>query len=439
MKLSPRQAQEFLDSLTDDEAIALAHDWPTFARPEQMEPPGEWSAWIILAGRGFGKTRAGAEWVRQRVYDGAKRIALIAETQKDLEEVMVGGDSGLLSVFPPGERPDVRYRPLRIKFHTGAEALGYVANEPDQLRGPQFDTAWCDELAKWNRAQETWDMLQFTMRLGESPRTIITTTPRGPRLIKDIMAMDSTVVTRGSTRDNLENLAPLFVQSLEQRYAGTRLGRQELDAEILEDVPGALWQRSTFGKHRITDPKALPSFSRIVVAVDPAISTNEHSDETGIICAGLTMEDRPRAVILEDASGVYTPSQWGRQVAAVYHRWNADRIVAEANQGGDMVKHVINTAVNARIHMVHASRGKVTRAEPASALYEQGRVSHYGRLDQLEDQMAAFTPDFDRKAQGYSPDRLDAAVWALADLFPQVIRPSVHRGQTAAPRYMETF
>jgi phage terminase large subunit-like protein len=369
-----------------------------------------------LAGRGFGKTEAGAQWIRERVQNGARNIALIGETQKDLEEVMV---ARLLAIHPDHEKPTVRYKPVRLIWPNGATAFGYNGTEPDQLRGPEFDTAWIDELAKYRYARETWDMLQFTMRLGDDPRVFVTTTPRPIPLIKDIMADAGTVITRGSTRDNADNLAPSFIKTVVNKYAGTRLGRQELDAEILDDVPGGLWTRDAIDKCRIKD---IPEMSRVVVGVDPsgtkgttAAGTKGKvaSDDVGIVVCGRGVDGR--AYVLADWTCNLSPAGWGRRVIEAFHTFKADRIVAEINYGGAMVEAVIHAADEyAPVTVVTASRGKVARAEPVAALYEQGRVSHIGAMPDLEDQLCAFTPS------GYvgegSPDRADAMVWALTEL-----------------------
>jgi phage terminase large subunit-like protein len=409
-KLPRADQQAFIASLTDDEAKALLTDWRGFlARPEQIAPPGDWSTWVINAGRGFGKTEAGAQWVRERVEAGARNIALIAETQKDLEEVMV---ARLLSIFPDGHRPSVRYKPVRVTWPNGAQALGYNGTEPDQLRGPEFDTAWIDELAKYRRARETWDMLQFTMRSGPDPRVIVTTTPRPIPVLREILASPRSVVTRGSTFDNAANLPAQFLADLQNRYGGTRLGRQELNAEMLDDLPGALWTRAMFDDHRV---KSAPDLRRIVVAVDPSGTggAGDDGDSVGIVVGGLGVDGR--GYVLADRTCKLSPDGWGRRAVEAYHEFKADRIVAERNFGGAMVEHVIRT-VDKRVSYkeVTASRGKVARAEPVAALYEQGRISHVGGFAELEDQCCMIGPD------GFigdgSPDRADALVWALTEL-----------------------
>lgn len=418
--LPPQQRQAILDELTEEQAAQLAWDWRFWARPEQIAPDGDWLTWVILAGRGFGKTRAGAEWIREQVKAGKRRIALIGETQKDLEEVMIEGDSGILSVFPPDEMPNYRRRPVRLEFKTGALALGYNATEPGQLRGPQFDAAWADELAKWAYARETWDMLQFGLRLGE-PRQLVTTTPRPIPVLKEIIAASSTVLTRGRTADNEANLAPSFMQTIAERYAGTRLGRQELEAEILDDIPGALWSRAMLDKAFI---RKAPELVRVVVAVDPSGTRglSDDGDEVGIIVAGKGIDGN--AYLLADRSCKLSPDGWGRRAAEAYREFNADRLIAERNFGGAMVEHVIRTVDKTISYReVTASRGKIARAEPVAALYEQGRVKHVGPFPDLEQQLCAMTPD------GYlndgSPDRADALVWAITELMLHERKPFV--------------
>jgi phage terminase large subunit-like protein len=419
---------EKLASLSPDVKAHLRWKWSFWARPEQLAPDGDWRTWLVLAGRGFGKTEAGAQWVRQRIEGGAKSIALIAETQKDLEEVMV---ARLLKISPPDQRPTVRYKPVRLVWPNGAQALGYNGTEPDQLRGPEFDTAWVDELAKYRYAQDTWDMLQFTMRAGLDPRVCVTTTPRPIPIIRRITADAGTVVTRGSTMDNEQNLAPSFVQAVVERYAGTRLGRQELDGEILDDVPGALWTRRSIDENR---KREAPELERIVIAVDPAASSGEEADETGIVAAGVAKDKDGynRGYVLADRSLRGSPEEWARAAVALYREMDADRIVAEKNNGGEMVESVIRAVDrNVPVTLVHASRGKAVRAEPISALYEQGRVHHIGAFPALEDQMCMFTPDIDRK-QG-SPDRVDALVWALSSLFDRMTARKARNEPKASP------
>ncbi len=418
---SEREAE--LAKLTPEVKAVLKYHWPFWARPNQLAPEGDWSTWLILAGRGFGKTEAGAQWVHERVKAGAQSIALIAETQKDLEEVMV---ARLVNICPPDQRPAVRYKPVRITWPNGAVALGYNGNEPDQLRGPEFDTAWCDELAKYRYARETWDMLQFTMRKGNDPRVCATTTPRPIPIIRKLMADKRTVVARGKTVENADNLAPSFMDNMRQKYEGTRLGRQELEGDILDDVPGALWTRAML---EIANTDSLPEMSRVVVAVDPSgTNGDDDGDEIGIVVAGRGVDGR--GYVIEDLSCKLSPDGWARRAIQAYYKHNADRLVAERNFGGAMVASVIRTADrNVSFKEVTASRGKAARAEPIAALYEQGRVSHVKGLSELEDQMTLMT------MAGYagdgSPDRVDALVWALTELLlthqiaPRVTGPVV--------------
>jgi phage terminase large subunit-like protein len=402
-------------ALTDEAKASLHWHWPFKARPNQLAPEGEWRTWLALAGRGFGKTEAGAQWIRQRVKDGAKNIALIAETQKDLEEVMI---ARIIKISPPDEMPSIRYKPVRIVWPSGATAYGYNGNEPDQLRGPEFDTAWIDELAKYRKAREIWDMLQFTMRSGESPKTFVTTTPRPIPVIREIMASSETVVTRGGTMDNAPNLAPSFIRDIFEKYDGTRLGRQELHAEILDDVPGALWTRDMLDIARIS---AAPDMARVVVAIDPSgTSGDDDGNSVGIVVCGRGVDGR--GYVLEDLTCSLSPDGWARRAIGAYYKWGADRLVAEVNFGGAMVESVIRSADRSvAFKAVTASRGKSARAEPISALYEQGRVSHVGMFEHLEDQMTLFTHS---GFQGEnSPDRVDALVWGLTELMLSHQRP----------------
>ncbi len=422
--------RQFLESLTDETAAHLEYDWGFWGRPSQKAPEGDWLTWLILAGRGWGKTRTGAEWVREQVYAGRKRIALVAETQKDLEQVMVEGDSGLLSIFPPHERPTYKKKPVEITFHTGAVALGYNATEPDQLRGPQFDAAWCDELAKWRYARETWDMLQFGLRLGSDPRQCVTTTPRAIPLVKELVKAPTTATTRGVTSDNAVNLAASFLQVVTEKYAGTRLGRQELAAEILDDIPGAIWAREWIDKARRAEA---PELARKVVAIDPAITSDESSDEPGthgICCCGRGVDGR--GYVLRDESLQGTPQEWAKRAVAVFDEEEADAVVVEINQGGDMVVSTLRAVrPSLPIIRVRAARGKHIRAEPIAALYEQGRVSHIGGFSDLEDQMCQFTNE-GYQGEG-SPDRVDSLVWAMTDLFKGMIYHTAPKAE-AKPR-----
>jgi phage terminase large subunit-like protein len=371
----------------------------------------------LLAGRGFGKTRTGAEYVRAMVQSGqAGHIALVGPTALDARAVMVEGESGLLSVGPPHERPEYEPSLHRLTWNSGAVATVFSADEPNRLRGPQHDLAWCDELAAW-RYPQAWDMLMFGLRLvgpgGADPRAVVTTTPRPIRLIRELLADPKVAVTRGRTVENAKHLAPAFLDQIVRRYEGTRLGRQELDGEILDDMPGALWTHGLIDAARVT---VHPDLIRIVVAIDPAVSSGEHADETGIIVAGRDAEGH--GYVLADASGHYAPAEWAKAAVLAYRTHHADRIVAEVNNGGEMVEAMLRmTDPNVPFTAVHAAHGKVARAEPVAALYEQGRVHHLGAFAPLEDQMCAFSSEFDRDTAGYSPDRVDALVWALTELF----------------------
>lgn len=326
-----------------------------------------------------------------------------------------GEGSGLLQVHPKDFMPLYEPSKRRLTWPNGCVASIYNGSEPDQLRGPQHSAAWCDELAKWQYASESWDQLQFGLRLGANPQVLVSTTPRPIKLIKDIMKDSTTHVTMGSTLENANNLASQFVGTILRKYSGTRLGRQEIYAEVLDDVPGAMWNRDLLDALRIRNPANCPPLKRIVVAIDPATTSGEDADETGIICAGLGYDGQ--GYVLEDASGVMSPNDWATVGVKMYNARGADRIIGETNNGGDMIENTIR-AVNANVAYkgVHASRGKAIRAEPISALYEQGRVHHVGDFAKLEDQLCAFTQDFDRSTAGYSPDRLDAMVWALSEL-----------------------
>jgi len=402
-----------LKSLTEQQKTELLTDWSGFwARKNQLLPEGAWVLWVILAGRGFGKTRTGAETVRQWVEQGYRRIHLVGATAADARDVMVQGESGLLSVFPVHQRP--LYEPSKrlITFHTGAVAVTFSADEPERLRGPQCEAFWADELAAWRFLQDAWDNLMFGFRLGNDPRGIITTTPKPLKLLKEVIADSNTIVTRGSSYENRSNLAPAFFKAIVKKYEGTRIGRQELMAEILEDVPGALWIRKLIDATRIKMGEIRwDLIVRIVVAIDPAVTAGEDSDETGIIVAGLTRSHH--VIIIDDLTCKESPLGWAKIAIAAFKARNADRIVGEVNNGGDLVAaNIYGVDPNVPFRAVRASRGKYVRAEPVAALYEQGRVHHAGNFSELEDQMCGFVPGTKEK----SPDRMDALVWAVTEL-----------------------
>lgn len=421
--LTPEEREEMLSSLSPSALAELKYNWKFWARPNQIEPEGDWTTWLILAGRGFGKTRVGAETIRSWVCGDSplspgrcSRIALVAETAADARDVMVLGESGLLACHPKDFRPEWSPTNRCLTWPNGAKAWTYNATEPDQLRGPQHDGAWVDELAKFRYAQDIWDQLQFGLRLGEHPKQIVTTTPRPIPIIRKLMNDEDCVVTRGRTYDNAANLASPFLKQIEDRYGGTRLGRQELEGEVLDDIPGALWNREIIDDSR--KPEA-PTLERIIVSVDPAATSGEEADETGIVAVGLARDKDgyQRGYVLADRSLRGSPEEWAKAAVNLYHELDADRIVAEKNNGGEMVASVIRAVDrDVPVTLVTATRGKVVRAEPISALYEQARVHHVGRFDKLEDQMCLFSRDADR-SPGNSPDRVDALVWGLTELF----------------------
>jgi phage terminase large subunit-like protein len=400
-----------LAALDEREAEALLHDWRFIARPKQLAPEGTWRVWLLLAGRGFGKTRSGAEWVRGRVEGGsAGRIALVAPTAADARDVMIEGESGLMAIAPARFRPHYEPSRRRLTWPNGAVATSFSADEPERLRGPQHDAAWCDELAAW-RYEEAWDNLMLGLRLGRDPRCVVTTTPRPMRLVRVLASSpDYVALSRGRTAENAAHLAPAFLAAIVKRYEGTRLGRQELEAELIEDVPGALWSRALLEREGVR-VAVLPELRRIVVAIDPAATSGEASDETGIVVAGVSFDGH--GYVLDDLSGHWTPHQWASRALAAYRARAADRIVGEVNNGGEMVEATLR-AIDpvAAFKAVRASRGKVVRAAPVAALYEKGHVHHLGAFPALEDQMCSFTGARARP----SPDRLDALVWAITEL-----------------------
>ena len=413
----------FLSELDEGELMALPFLFEFWAMPHQLPPKGDWRSWVIMGGRGAGKTRAGAEWVRAQV-EGARpldagrcrRVALVGETIEQVREVMIFGDSGILACSPADRRPDWEATRKRLVWPNGAVATVHTAHDPEGLRGPQFDAAWVDELAKWKKAEETWDQLQFALRLGDDPRVCVTTTPRNVGVLKKLLASPSTVTTHAPTEANAANLAGSFLEEVRARYRGTRLGRQELDGVLLADAEGALWTSERIEAGRVRD---VPLLDRIVVGLDPATTAGAGSDECGIVVVGAQTQGPPQdwsAVVLADCTvqGA-TPSGWARAAISAMEQFGADRLVAEVNQGGQMVAEVLRQVDPlVPVKSVHASRGKVARAEPVAALYEQGRVGHVAGLDALEDQMCRMT------ARGFegtgSPDRVDALVWALHEL-----------------------
>ena len=469
------QPNEYIDGLTEAEALILCHDWPFWARPDQLppdvlcellataqsatphpaplptgdgtiEPTGHefasplpwgegqgeglistnshpsrlqpWRTWLLLGGRGSGKTRAGAEWVRAQALGIAPlakaavgRIALVGESINDVRAIMVEGVSGLLAIHPPHQRPTFEPSKKRLRWPNGAIAQLFSAEDPDGLRGPQFGAAWCDELAKWRYAEKTWDMLQFALRLGDNPRQVVTTTPRPIALLKRLLADAATLVSRSRTVDNMRNLSPGFLEDMRNRYGATTLGRQELNGDIIEDRSDALWKHAELEAVRVA---AAPELKRVVIAVDPPVTSGEKADACGIVVAGIDAAGRGYVLADRTLKG-HAPTVWARAAVEAFHGFSADRIVAEVNQGGELVEGVIRQIDDTvPVKRVRATRGKWVRAEPVAALYERGLVSHVGSFAALEDQMCDFGPS--GLSGGRSPDRVDALVWALTDL-----------------------
>jgi phage terminase large subunit-like protein len=471
---------DILNELSAAELEFIAHDWELWARDDQLSPlwapcdsasrsrpqgaalldesraassalggrfaeresPGaikQWRVWMLLGGRGSGKTRAGAEWIRglacgeesllapcdsasrSRPQGADVRIALVGKTFADVRNVMIEGQSGLLAIHPARQRPLFEPSKRRLTWPNGAVAELFSADEAEALRGPQFTAAWCDELAKWRNAETAWDMLQFALRLGDAPRACVTTTPRATKLLKSIIADEATVTVHLATADNALNLAPTFLAEMTRRYAGSAIGRQELLGEIVEDASDGLWRRHWIEEARVD---AAPEMQRIVVAVDPPVTATAASDACGIIVAGLGLDKRAYVLADRTVQG-RTPEVWARAALSAFDDYEADRLVAEVNQGGDLVVSVLQQfRQNFPVVKVRATRGKWVRAEPVAALYAEGRVAHVGRLDALEDQMCAFGAD--GTVKGRSPDRADALVWAITDLLlSNTMKPTV--------------
>jgi predicted phage terminase large subunit-like protein len=419
-QLEPQQLKTLLATLTTEEKAALLYRWESWRRPQQAPPEGDWTGWLIDAGRGWGKTRTGAETVRHWVeVEGVKRIGIVSETAADNRDIVVEGESGLMSICPPWSMPTYEPSKRRLTWPNGAIATFYDATEPKQLRGPQHEKIWFDELAKYRYAEQVFDMAMFGLRLGPKPQWIATTTPLPTPFFKALLKRPDVVITKGKTIENLANLSPTFRKTVVERYKGTRLGRQELDAELIDDVIGALWTRRTIEECRVS---VIPTLKRVVVGVDPATTSRKTSNEHGIITVGIGSDNH--GYVLDDVSDIMTPDQMARRAVGCYTRHKADAIVVETNNGGDFIPALIKTInPNANVIDVRAARGKVVRAEPISALYDQGRVHHVGTFPALEDQMTQFTREVaaTRDPETTSPDRVDALVWALTDLFPDVV------------------
>lgn len=398
--------------------LQVKYDWKFWGRPKQFSPPGDWFGWLNLGGRGAGKTRTGAEWVREKVesnWNIPLRIAGVAETKKDARDVIVEGESGLLEICPPDKRPHYEPSKARLTWPNGTRLFLYSGDEPDQLRGPQFHFAWVDELAKYQYAQQAWDMLELGLRLGEHPQVIITTTPRPIPVITDLIKDDEVVTSVATSYENYGNLSTRFIRRVLKKYEGTRLGRQELLAEILSDVPGALWTRKILDTSRRNRLPPGVDIIKLVIAVDPAVTSTETADETGIVAAGLGTDRH--GYVLRDRSGVLTPKAWAHRVVAMFDKLEADRVVGEINNGGDLVEvnlRTVDTKERVPFKKVRASRGKSVRAQPVSSLFEQDRCHILGVMPQMEDQLVAFTDE--GYIGGGSPDRAEAMIWGITNL-----------------------
>jgi phage terminase large subunit-like protein len=399
-------------------AATIVYDWRFWARPTQYPPlePG-WRVWVVMAGRGFGKTRTGAEFIRALAEEDAQaRLALIGTTYAQTRAVMVEGESGLLNICPPWAMPNFEPSNRRLLWPNGAQAFLYSAEEPEALRGPQHQAAWCDELGKWPQAERLWANLWLGLRLSQTPQVVVTTTPRPMPLLRQLLGEKGTVVTRGTTRDNAAYLPPAFLHAVEARYAGTLLGRQELLGELIEALPGALWTREGLEATRVHEAAAalVPRLLRVVVGVDPPLSVGENADACGIVVAGIDADGHGYVLSDESVQGL-SPHGWAQAVVRAYTRWQADRLVVEINAGGALVETLLRgIAPHIAIKNVHARRAKALRAEPVAALYERGLVHHVRGLPELEDEMCSFTNQ--GHTAGHSPDRVDALVWALGEL-----------------------
>ena len=445
----PEKREQFIQetrSLPKRDLLKLQYCWPVWARPDQLAPPvptgrKSWRCWMLNGGRGSGKTRAGAEWVISRVKRGAKRIALIAQTEDDGRKVMVEGESGILACSPPWNKPEYEPDNKVVRWRNGARADLYSGDSPGQLRGPQHDTSWCDETAKWKYPAETYAMMDLGLRLRASgliPQCLITTTPRNLAFLRSLINHKATVARTVSTYANLANLDPAFIQSIFERYKGTRLGEQEIFGKVLEDVLGALWTMKMIDDSRLLSLDSqgnkikMPNMRRLVVAIDPqAVTPREDSEmegegpETGIVMAGLGTDGH--GYVMADASDDYSPRDWADKAVSLYKKYRADMIVAERNNGGEMVAECIRGIdPNVPVKLVWASRGKITRAEPVAAFYEQSRVHHIANFASMEDEMTHYTGDKKER----SPNRMDALVWALTELMVKPEESTPHFDST---------
>ncbi len=420
---------EALASLSIEDSERLEFDWDFWARDDQLHPTiQDWVVWMLLAGRGFGKTRTGAEWILERKRLGFNRMALVAQTPSDVRDTMIEGESGILAKSPPWDMPVYEPSKRRVTWPNGARCTTFSGANPDQLRGPQHDSAWCDELASWKYPREAYSNMMFGLRLGNDPKVVITTTPKPISLLRELAARETTVITRGSSYANLNNLNPVFFSEIIAQYEGTRTGQQEIYGELLEEAEGAKWNRRELELWRISKEDAPTEFDRVVIAIDIAVTSTEESDETGILAGGRVGSGYDAHLYcIEDGSGRYTPNGWALHALGMYDRHHAQRIVAEANNGGDMIEETLRTVCKEQKRMMvpfaklHASVGKMARAEPIAALTEQGRAHMIGTFNELEDQLCTWEPLSGIK----SPDRLDAYVWLGTELMLGKGNPNV--------------
>jgi phage terminase large subunit-like protein len=406
MNLSELQPELLTPKQRSDFAQAVKYRWSLIARPSQLLPPGDWTYWAIVSGRGFGKTRTGCETIR--IWKENNPIMLLAgATAGDLRDIMIEGESGIMACSPPWDRPIYSSSKSRLTWKNGAMAFLRSADEPDRFRGLQFYKTWVDELAAW-RYPEAWDQIQMGLRLGLNPQALITTTPRPIKILKDILSDPNTVITRGSSYENKANLSKAFFDSIIKKYEGTRLGRQEIDAEMLEDIEGALWTRALIDPYRVSE---CPELIKCVIPIDPAVTSKDTSDESGIIPVGMAANGH--IYVLDDYSGIYPPKNLMTKAVTAYEKYRADKVIAEVNNGGELIKELLKQiGGDIPYGEVWASRGKVTRAEPVVMLYEQGRVHHVGSLPKLEDEMCSW----DVAAGMKSPNRIDSLVWGVTYL-----------------------
>ena len=409
--LSKVEQDELLKTISTPEVPHLNQDFWLNARREQLPPEGNWLIWIIMAGRGFGKTYAGANWLIEGHLNGTLiNSGIVAATATDLRRYCIDGPSGVIAQAPEYFKPKHVPSKVKLEWPNGTITDLFSSEKPARIRGPNLDGVWCDELSWWMRVEECWDNLDFSLRFGKNPQRVITMTPRPIKLVRQIIKEDDVVITRGVTSDNAANLAASFLQRIQKKHGGTRLGRQELSGELLEDAEGALWKMDQLDQIRTYDDP--PKLTRTVVALDPSASSGEDADEAGIVVSGKDKQNRGHVIADHSLRG--TPNEWGRKAIWAYHEYNANIIVAEKNQGGEMITEVLNNIdKSVPVKLVHASQGKVARAEPVSILYEKYQIDHHGLFRELEDEMVNFVPNDVTE----SPNRVDALVWGLTELF----------------------